>query len=389
MVPNQRNIELVAIGSKANALKLVLDSDGKTEWALTNKKAPVRIVRGVPGDAFYWSSDVIKWSSELNLVPIVTPAAGKAGFYKAPIEDKWSIKDINSVVDGNNPARELNFRVWPVGLSSIDWQRLINTGHFLELTATLPAIKVATEFAEMLDSSYKNQREHGSGGLHAYAVSGVAGTIVITGGLTKDSDTFVTPAGPVVGDYIKGAGGATYRIVEMFAGDLSGRIATPAILTETAKHITKTAAEGTDASPVKAGLTVEATPNKFVPGQYNWEKTRLQVTTSGMGGATYNTQAFEGVGTWQQIAEREWFAKGNEGKPMRTNNMAPYNPPYYEAPWMEAATPSDSQFNVYNLRFSHDMLEPLGQPNNSPKSVFIAEVGVALHAKLKSFVIQA
>lgn len=378
MVPNQRNIELVAVGNTTTALKLVLDSDGKTAWAIKNKKAPVRIVRGVPGDANYWSSDVIKWSNELNVGPV--------GAYAADVEDKWTIADVNSIVDPDNVERELNLRVWPVGLSSIDWQRMINTGHFKWIRHTLPAIQVATEFAGMLDSSYKNQREHGSGGLHAYAVASIVGTGAVAT-VVKNSNTFTVAAtGVVVGDYVViAAGKPAYRVIEVYIGGLSGKLSSSAVEDGTGKIGLKALQEATGA---KAGLTVEATPNKFVPGQYNWEKTRLQVTASGMGGATYDTQAFEGVGTWQQIAEREWFAKGNEGKPMRTNNMAPYNPPNYEVAWVQPATALT--YGVFNLRFSHDMLETLGQPNNSPKSIFVAELtgATVLHAALELYISQ-
>lgn len=376
MIPNQRNIELVAVGNTQTILKLVLDSDGVTAWS--SGKAPVRIVRGAPGEANYWSSDVIKWAPGMTLTPIGANAPG--------VEDKWTLPSINSIVDGDNPARELNLRVWPVGLSSIDWQRMINTGHFLELAATRSPILVATEFASILSLDYKNQREHQSGGLIAYATSSETGSKAVTGAatFTENSKTFVidTNVGAVVaGDYLEGASGAIYRIASI--NGLVGELDTVAVKTEAAAALAYAKADlETTLGDKNAGLVVEATPNKFVTGQYNYEKTRLQVTTGGMGAVEYTEMAFEGVGTAEQVAEREWFAKGNEGKPMRTNNMAPYNGPHLEA--------TGILYDVFSLGFTHDMLEPLGQPNNSPKGIFVAELkgATALHALLTTYIAQ-
>ena len=393
MLPNQRNIETVAVGNTTTELKLVLDADGTTPYVLaTHKKAPVRIVRGAPGDVGYWSSDTIKWSSSLNLGPVAS--------YAAAALDKWTIANINTVVDGSNPARELNLRVWPVGLSSIEWQRLINTGHFYQLHATQSAIKVATEFASILDANYKNQREHGSGGLRAYVTTSGVGATAVTGAtqaffVENTKAVLILGAGMDIGELEPGGvlideeNGISYGIASVSGSATAINIVlTSSVVMTTGtptapKVITKAVVDDTSAIEA-ASIVIEATANKWELGQYNWEATRLQLTTAGMGPATYSAMASEGNGNYQQVADREWFSKGNEGKPMRLNAMAPVKQPYLH-------TLSTVNYVTYSLQFTHDMLEPLGQPNNSPKSIYIAEAtgATALHGLLEDFVLQA
>ena len=402
MLPNQRNIELMIVdpGAASTRIKLINDSLGTdyTDVATDGPKAPVRLVRGVPGDVDYLSSDVIIWNEKLLSV--------ERAAYAVATEDKWTLANINTVVDGSNPARELNLRVWPLGLSSIEFQRLKNTGHFKQLDATQSAVLVASEFAQILDANYQKNRYNGSMGLHAYVVTGAGSAItgttptatfkegvksVAIEAAAADLDVAEFEPGGAIVDV---ENGITYLIASAVQGATAASVTVtlqqPAVKssgTPTAPTIFDKATIDNTSTIAPASIVLEATANKFDVGQYNWEKTRLNVTTYGMGPVTYTTMAHEGIGMGEQVAEREWFLKGNEGRPFRTaGGIAPYNP-------STLVTNLTETYDMLYWRFSHDMLEALGQPNNSPKLISLALANsthaIALKTKIDGYISQS
>ena len=68
------------------------------------------------------------------------------------------------------------------------------------------------------------------------------------------------------------------------------------------------------------GLMVESLPVKFVPGLFKNTQVTFDVSLSDAFGSTLITEAtpaFKGSGTYEEVAEIEWFLRGNRGEPYR------------------------------------------------------------------------
>jgi len=61
-------------------------------------------------------------------------------------------------------------------------------------------------------------------------------------------------------------------------------------------------------------------------------------------GVTDSVAAFKGIGTWETVAEDEWFAQGNRGYGNRVDPMLPYSGPKY-------GVIEGEQYSTLNFRF--------------------------------------
>lgn len=185
----------------------------------------------------------------------------------------------------------------------------------------------------------------------------------------------VTAAGTltaVVGDFIRlgsAGGGATaadtcYKVIAkdglVYTLDrvVSNGSGTYATATADADVITKAQADA-----AAAGVKFTGKPLSFVVGKKQYKKVRWVVTAgSEFGVAPVSEEtAFEGLGTYEQAAEAEWFARGFEGEYHRMGEPTIH-------PFSGNADASLA-YDVLTIRFKHDAATSLQAGDVSPKQI--------------------
>ena len=141
---------------------------------------------------------------------------------------------------------------------------------------------------------------------------------------TKGSETVTyTGADPganevVAGNYLRVGTAVTSPVYKVSTIDTATNTVT---LVEKFQGDTVTVVNGTtgleyDAVPVNYGIRFTAVARKFQEGLFKYGKTRFSLTLQDFGTTQLatTTNANEGIGYGQWVAEQEWFAQGTEGK---------------------------------------------------------------------------
>ncbi len=104
--------------------------------------------------------------------------------------------------------------------------------------------------------------------------------------------------------------------------------------------------------------------SRFQPGVWKFEPADFNVMLiEDTASVTTSQGAFKGIGTWQTVAEEEWFAQGNRGYGNRVDPMLPYTGP---ALGYEAAR----NYDTFTMKFKDQRFTNLvGQ---SPASIITA-----------------
>jgi hypothetical protein len=136
----------------------------------------------------------------------------------------------------------------------------------------------------------------------------------------------------VVGDYLRFGTGVTDPMYKITAIDTTANTLTldqpyqgvSALFNDTG--LEKVAAA--TAATADFGLKLTGLPGDFVVGLYEYRKISFNVLLNDTFGGTLNTTstvASKGKGTYNEIAELEWFLKGNRGE---GNRVAEYPVPF-------------------------------------------------------------
>jgi|694.fasta_scaffold28640_4 hypothetical protein len=194
--------------------------------------------------------------------------------------------------------------------------------------------------------------------------AGSATTEAVT--LVKGSKTAVTATAAdfSVGDYLRTGTATTsvvYKVVAISGGDLTLDIAyqgaNVTLAIAAAEFITAAnAVAGT------FGIKLEGKDRKFQEGVFRYEANKWLTSIQGAANTEISTTpAFEGTGTWKQVAEDEWFLQLQEGMHqshliqippvyMRKNVVIGQSYDLVEIEWSDVAGGTDILHNPVNFK---------------------------------------
>jgi hypothetical protein len=206
-------------------------------------------------------------------------------------------------------------------------------------------------------------------GTGAGSVTFVAGSKVTLWG---DADDATTNAAPVVGDYLRAGIAVTddsYKIVAIDATantvtlDAPFRGATVVLLNTEAELIPSAAGLAAEWGVSLAGLDLAFVNGKISDTQAVWDVS-LNADSFGATPLVNATKATPGSGTYRQVAEREWFANGNNGEAYRNEAQNSF-------PFTGNALPTET-YDIIEIALERGRKDSLGYVN-SPQviSLFI------------------
>ena len=222
------------------------------------------------------------------------------------------------------------------------------------------------------------------------AVPTGAGTISFTNGskyvkFNTDITDATGTAKLAVGDFIKVATGASTPAYKVTAIDTTGNIATidtpfqgttATIANATAKIVLAATAASAD-----AGVKLSALPltEGFEPGVIRWDFLDFEIQLGSEVGATSQsviTNPTLGSGTYYEVAQNEWFLKGNRGEAWRVGN-------YPKNVTLEAT--SGATYDQFTINYVNTNAQTIDRTVNSYGTVMIAAVvGGGVVASLKT-----
>ena len=222
------------------------------------------------------------------------------------------------------------------------------------------------------------------------AVPTGAGTISFTNGskyvkFNTDITDATGTAKLAVGDFIKVATGATTPAYKVTAIDTTGNIATidtpfqgttATIANATAKIVLAATAASAD-----AGVKLSALPltEGFEPGVIRWDFLDFEIQLGSEVGVTSQsiiTNPTLGSGTYYEVAQNEWFLKGNRGEAWRVGN-------YPKSVTLEAT--SGATYDQFTINYVNTNAQTIDRTVNSYGTVMIAAVvGGGVVASLKT-----
>jgi len=224
-----------------------------------------------------------------------------------------------------------------------------------------------------------------------------AGTIVPTGAGTinfvngskyvKFNTDIADATGAVaiaVGDYIKVATGVTVPAYKIVAIDTTSDVATLdtpyqgvtalAVANATAKVVYAAAATAADCGIKLTGMPLT---EGFEPGVIRWDFVEFEIQLGSEVGATTQsviTNPSLGAGTYYEVAQNEWFLKGNRGEAWRVGN-------YPKTITLEAT--SGKTYDQCVINYATTNAQTIDRTVNSYGSVMIAvEAGSAGYTAL-------
>ena len=222
------------------------------------------------------------------------------------------------------------------------------------------------------------------------AVPTGAGTISFTNGskyvkFNTDITDATGTAKLAVGDFIKVATGASTPAYKVTAIDTTGNIATidtpfqgttATIANATAKIVLAATAASAD-----AGVKLSALPltEGFEPGVIRWDFLDFEIQLGSEVGTTSQsviTNPTLGSGTYYEVAQNEWFLKGNRGEAWRVGN-------YPKNVTLEAT--SGATYDQFTINYVNTNAQTIDRTVNSYGTVMIAAVvGGGVVASLKT-----
>lgn len=169
---------------------------------------------------------------------------------------------------------------------------------------------------------------------NATVVKGTKSFTVAESGAADDGGVYNAAENLVVGDYVRigSVGGGTaltsnvYKVTAI--SGLGTALATVTVDIPILEASGTYAAATSDIEVIPAataaaanwGLMIQSLAVKFVPGLFKNTQITFDVSLSEAFGSTLitkNTAATKGSGTYEEVAENEWFLKGNRGEPYR------------------------------------------------------------------------
>lgn len=175
-----------------------------------------------------------------------------------------------------------------------------------------------------------------------------------------------------VGDFIKVATGATTPAYKVTAIDTAANIATLDTpyqgVTATVANITAKIVVAATASAAAAGVKLSALPltSGFEPGVIRWDFLEFEIQLGSEVGATTQsiiTNPTLGAGSYYEVAQNEWFLKGNRGEAWRVGN-------YPKNVTLEAT--SGKTYEQFTVNYATTNAQTIDRTVNSYGSVMIA-----------------
>lgn len=204
-----------------------------------------------------------------------------------------------------------------------------------------------------------------------------AGTVSFTNGskyvkFNTAIDDATGAAKLAVGDYVKVATGITTPAYKVVAIDVATDIATLDTpyqgATATIANATAKIVLGATAAAAAAGVKLSALPltEGFEPGVVRWDFTEFEIQLGSEVGATTQsiiTNPTLGSGSYYEVAQNEWFLKGNRGEAWRVGN-------YPKNVTLEA-TPGKT-YEQFTVNYATTNAQTIDRTVNSYGSVMIA-----------------
>lgn len=169
---------------------------------------------------------------------------------------------------------------------------------------------------------------------NATVVKGSKSFTVAESNAKNDAGVYATNSNLAVGDYVRigsvsGGTALTSNVYKVTAVSGIGKdVATITVDIPILEASGTYAAATSDIEVIPAataaaanwGLMVKSLPVKFVPGLFKNQQVTFEVSLSEAFGntlVTLNTAPSKGSGTYEEVAENEWFLSGNKGEPYR------------------------------------------------------------------------
>jgi hypothetical protein len=209
-----------------------------------------------------------------------------------------------------------------------------------------------------------------------------AGTITLANGSKVATFGTNVDAVAVVGDYIRfdeSAGGApatTDAVYKVIAMDTVNQLMTldrPYNGTSLSAAAETNAVIIAEATAAAAGFALTGKPLSFVIGKEFYKKVRWELSLSGFTTTAVRVAvADKGIGTYEEIASKEWFLKGNEGEYHRMGEPAIYSFASTAENRADSGAPTtDMEYDITTISFEDVSL--VGFQNNvSPKQLTLA-----------------
>jgi hypothetical protein len=177
-------------------------------------------------------------------------------------------------------------------------------------------------------------------------------------------DTVTMTAGDlVVGDYLRTGVAVTNNVYKVIAIPTTTTAKLDRLVTEATGDITCETVTASDTAGIKfSGID----KTRFEAGLWKFEPADFKIMPiSDVAGVTTQQTAYKGLGTWQTVAEDEWFAQGNRGYGNRTDGMIPYSGP-------KMGVEKDRNYDAFTFKFKDQRFTNLvGQ---SPASIISVTV---------------
>tara|TARA_R110000803_G_scaffold71102_3_gene134145 strand:- start:207 stop:1487 length:1281 start_codon:yes stop_codon:yes gene_type:complete len=228
-------------------------------------------------------------------------------------------------------------------------------------------IEVADGVALSLYLNFKREAENyvDFSVLSAAATVATAGTVNVVNGSTAVA---LSVAGDVAanGDYIRLGNTTSSPMYKVIAGAGTTAVTVDRPIIEATQQFAIAAADSiTKAAAIAAaaGIKIIGKPLSFVVGKENYRKVRWTTLTNVDFEGTEianSANAFEGIGTYEQAAEAEWFARGAEGEYFRMGEPSIYTSVFNADPALT--------YDVCTIRWVEDSVVGF-QPNVSPKQI--------------------
>jgi len=203
------------------------------------------------------------------------------------------------------------------------------------------------------------------------AITGTGTLAVVNGSKYVEAGTDVD-AVLSVGDYVRFGTATTDPTYKVVALDTTNEIITldtpyqgdsETVAEDSAEYIA-----AADAASASAGVKLEALPltEGFDPGVIRYDFTEFRVELKEDFGSTDITEGTKpslGAGTYWEVAQNEWFLKGNRGEPWRVGN-------YPKNPVLEAD--SDENYDQVTMAYTDSNARTIDRTVKSYGNVMIA-----------------
>jgi uncharacterized protein YkvS len=370
----QRNVQYLALGNSAAALSASTDIDG-----LNAGEVAVFTPEGVRlSDALGLPANVERFivvtdrGSEPNLVSDVIEVSKIKNVSSAAADGATEQRDVIGYNGTSGAIEEINDNLYMVDLyiqeyltSNTDGRYIKHFQYKSDLNTTQDEVAIG-----LVGSAVHNFSREAEDYMDFKALcsdAGAASTVAFDA--RKGSKAIVYAAAPTVaiGDFVR-FGTATTDNVYRVEKVVGNTVTLDRCVTDATGNFAIGASEEITAAAGAAadwGIVMEGKPLSFRIGKEFYKKVRWEYSLNNFGSTNSQREAiaYEGVGTYEQIAELEWFVQGHEGEFFRMGE-----PGIYDA---RKDVEAGETYNQADVTFTEESVVGF-QANVSPKQLSIA-----------------